>query len=186
MASGRVLATLPGDSEPVTALAWSPCGRRAYTASRSLQQRAWDVAPLVATGRAAAEAAAAAGADALPGAPAPGENFGMAQALVAAGRQAAEAGAAAGPDALTGARPPWRGISLCRETPVLGGCAADGRGAASRRGRRGRRRRRPAWCAGLNAPGAHLLLTDSIAAAVRRPACFAAALPAKAVPTTGL
>ena len=68
VASGRVLATLPGDSEPVTALAWSPCGRRAYTASRSLQQRAWDIAPLVAAGRAAAEAAAVAGPDALPGA----------------------------------------------------------------------------------------------------------------------
>lgn len=68
VASGRVLATLPGDSEPVTALAWSPSGRRMYTASRSLQQRAWDVAPLVAAGRQAAEAAAAAGPDTLPGA----------------------------------------------------------------------------------------------------------------------
>jgi WD40 repeat protein len=31
------------DSEPVTALAYSPDGSRIYTASRSLQQRAWDV-----------------------------------------------------------------------------------------------------------------------------------------------
>lgn len=33
------------DSEPVTALAYSPDGSRIYTASRSLQQRAWDVDP---------------------------------------------------------------------------------------------------------------------------------------------
>ena len=61
VASGRVVATLPGDSEPVTALAWSPSGRRLYSASRSLQQHAWDAAALIAAGREAAEEAAAAG-----------------------------------------------------------------------------------------------------------------------------
>lgn len=60
VASGRVVATLPGDSEPVTALAWSPSGRRLYSASRSLQQHAWDAAALVAADRVAAEEAAAA------------------------------------------------------------------------------------------------------------------------------
>lgn len=42
-ASGEVRATLPGDTEPVTALAFSPSGKRLYSASRSLQQQCWDV-----------------------------------------------------------------------------------------------------------------------------------------------
>ena len=42
-ASGEVKATLPGDTEPVTALAFSPSGKRLYSASRSLQQQCWDV-----------------------------------------------------------------------------------------------------------------------------------------------
>lgn len=42
-ASGELRATLPGDSEPVTALAFSPSGKRLYSASRSLQQQCWDV-----------------------------------------------------------------------------------------------------------------------------------------------
>ena len=41
--TGAVVATLPGDTEPVTALAWSPSGSRLYSASRSLQQRCWEV-----------------------------------------------------------------------------------------------------------------------------------------------
>jgi U3 small nucleolar RNA-associated protein 13 len=41
--TGAVLATLAGDTEPVTALAWSPSGSRLYSASRSLQQRCWEV-----------------------------------------------------------------------------------------------------------------------------------------------
>ena len=31
------------DSEPITAVAWSPDGGSLYTASRSLQQKRWDV-----------------------------------------------------------------------------------------------------------------------------------------------
>jgi len=31
------------DSEPITAVAWSPDGRSVYTASRSLQQKRWDI-----------------------------------------------------------------------------------------------------------------------------------------------
>ena len=42
-ASGEVKGTLPGDTEPVTALAFSPSGKRLYSASRSLQQQCWDV-----------------------------------------------------------------------------------------------------------------------------------------------
>ena len=42
-ASGEVKATLPGDTEPMTALAFSPSGKRLYSASRSLQQQCWDV-----------------------------------------------------------------------------------------------------------------------------------------------
>ena len=42
-ASGELRATLPGDTEPVTALAFSPSGERLYSASRSLQQLCWDV-----------------------------------------------------------------------------------------------------------------------------------------------
>lgn len=41
--SGSVTSTLAGDTEPVTALAFSPSGNRLYSASRSLQQRCWDV-----------------------------------------------------------------------------------------------------------------------------------------------
>ncbi|EIE25517.1 WD40 repeat-like protein, partial [Coccomyxa subellipsoidea C-169] len=40
--SGSVTSTLAGDSEPVTALAFSHSGNRLYGASRSLQQRCWD------------------------------------------------------------------------------------------------------------------------------------------------
>ena len=42
-ASGELRATLQGDTEPVTALAFSPSGMRLYSASRSLQQLCWDV-----------------------------------------------------------------------------------------------------------------------------------------------
>jgi U3 small nucleolar RNA-associated protein 13 len=41
--SGSVTSTLAGDTEPVTALAFCPSGNRLYGASRSLQQRCWDV-----------------------------------------------------------------------------------------------------------------------------------------------
>ena len=41
--SGAVLVTLSGDLEPVTALVYGPDGGRIYTASRSLQQRCWDL-----------------------------------------------------------------------------------------------------------------------------------------------
>jgi WD40 repeat protein len=42
-ATSSVTRTLPGDTEPVTALAFSPSGNRLYSASRSLQQHCWDV-----------------------------------------------------------------------------------------------------------------------------------------------
>ncbi len=42
-ATGSVTSTLPGDTEAVTALAFSPSGTRLYSASRSLQQKCWDV-----------------------------------------------------------------------------------------------------------------------------------------------
>ncbi len=32
------------DEEPVTALAWAPDGKHLHTASRSLQQKVWDIA----------------------------------------------------------------------------------------------------------------------------------------------
>ena len=41
--SGAVVVTLSGDLEPVTALVYGPDGGRIYTASRSLQQRCWDL-----------------------------------------------------------------------------------------------------------------------------------------------
>ena len=44
VATGAVTATLTLDTESVTALAWSPAGGRLYGASRSLQQRCWEVA----------------------------------------------------------------------------------------------------------------------------------------------
>jgi U3 small nucleolar RNA-associated protein 13 len=56
-ATGAVSATIPGDSEPVTALALSPDGRVVYAASRSLQVRAFD---LSGSGSAAAAADGAA------------------------------------------------------------------------------------------------------------------------------
>lgn len=43
-ATSSLLSTLAGDTEPVTALAFSPSGTRLYSASRSLQQKCWDVA----------------------------------------------------------------------------------------------------------------------------------------------
>ncbi|PRW60889.1 transducin beta 3 isoform A [Chlorella sorokiniana] len=42
-ATGTVIRTFPGDSEPVTALALSPDGRLLFAASRSLQLRCWSV-----------------------------------------------------------------------------------------------------------------------------------------------
>lgn len=42
MASGTVLKTLPGDSEPITALALSPDGDTLVAGSRSLSVRQWD------------------------------------------------------------------------------------------------------------------------------------------------
>lgn len=39
--SGAIIQTLPGDSEPVTALAISPDGSLIFTASRALLLRAW-------------------------------------------------------------------------------------------------------------------------------------------------
>jgi hypothetical protein len=44
IASGAVLRTLPGDSEPVTALAVSPDGESVFTASRSLTCKRWSLA----------------------------------------------------------------------------------------------------------------------------------------------
>lgn len=42
-ATGAVLKTFPGDSEPVTAVALSPDGRLLFAASRSLQLRCWSL-----------------------------------------------------------------------------------------------------------------------------------------------
>ncbi|KAK9810337.1 hypothetical protein WJX72_008955 [[Myrmecia] bisecta] len=42
-ANGAVLHTLPGDTEPVTALAFSPSGTHIFSASRSLLQKSWNV-----------------------------------------------------------------------------------------------------------------------------------------------
>ncbi|PSC70582.1 transducin beta 3 isoform B [Micractinium conductrix] len=42
-ASGTVVQTLPGDSEPVTALGFSPNAHLLFTASRSLQLRCWSL-----------------------------------------------------------------------------------------------------------------------------------------------
>jgi U3 small nucleolar RNA-associated protein 13 len=42
VATGKVLHTLEGDTEPITALAWSKDSRRVFTASRSMRCAVWD------------------------------------------------------------------------------------------------------------------------------------------------
>jgi WD40 repeat protein len=44
LASGATTQTLPGDTEPVTAIAVSPNGKHIFSASRSLTSKAWDLA----------------------------------------------------------------------------------------------------------------------------------------------
>ena len=44
LSNGSVLKTFAGDSEPITALAFTPNARTLFTASRSLQTKRWDVA----------------------------------------------------------------------------------------------------------------------------------------------
>lgn len=43
MVTGDVLKTLPGDTEPVTAIAVHPSGTRAVVASRSYITKLWDI-----------------------------------------------------------------------------------------------------------------------------------------------
>ena len=42
VATGKVMHTLEGDTEPITALAWSKDSRRVFTASRSMRCAVWD------------------------------------------------------------------------------------------------------------------------------------------------
>ena len=42
LSTGAVAHTLEGDTEPITALAWSKDGRRVFSASRSMRCSVWD------------------------------------------------------------------------------------------------------------------------------------------------